>query len=128
MLSRLKRSCSGSSFLFCFLPEFLHSSFVIRVQIIDFLFLEVSSIPDVFERKCSVDDDVLYTIDVKVPSLFEALGDEGGDISVSEDVDDFIVVIFVLFGGGAGVGTFLVYFFPEFAHGEFALVNGVEEG
>lgn len=91
---------------------------MIQIKIIDFLLLNVYSISDVFKGKFGIDDDVFNAIDIEVPSFSEGVSYKRGDISIPEDVDDFLIIILVFFVGvGVGVGTFLMYFFPEFAHG-----------
>ena len=100
---------------------------MVKVEPVNLVFLETDLIPDILEGQGGVDDDVLDAGHVEASPFLEALGDEGGDISFPEDLDDFLGGVLLLLGFGFGDAVF-VDFLAEFAHGEFAVLDLSDEG
>ena len=100
---------------------------MVEVEPVNLVFLETDLIPDILEGQGGVDDDVLDAGHVEASPFLEALGDEGGDISFPEDLDDFLGGVLLLLGFGFGDAVF-VDFLAEFAHGEFAVLDLSDEG
>lgn len=100
---------------------------MVEVECVNLVFLETDFIPDILEGQGGVDDDVLDTGHVEASPFFEALGDERGDISFLEDLDDFLGGVFLLLGFGFGDAVF-IDFLAEFTHGEFAVLDLADEG
>jgi hypothetical protein len=106
---------------------FLHPLFVLGEEGVDLPFLAVDSVPDVFEGKRRVDDDIFDAGHVEASPFPEGVGHEGGDVPLPEDLDDLLggVLLFLEFLLG---NALLVYFLPQLAHRLLAFLDIAEEG
>lgn len=127
MLSQVEGRGACISLLFCLPSEFGHPEFVVCKECISLLFLYAGSTADVFEREGSVDDYIFDAVEVEVPPLLEGVCDELGNLAVPEDGEYLFVSIFLLLSFGWCWALF-VDFLAELAHGDFALLDGGEEG